>query len=286
MKSVADEFDVFDSGAQRFSDVASVLASNARLTDLLEVLQRERDQLDLLLDVTNAVVTQLDTRELFRAVAPALRRCCSADVAALSVYDPEAGVLRHHVCDAPEDFRTASDVPMPGESTIEGSAAGYVFKTGEPRIFSVSDLEAFPESAFICSRGIRTGVFMFLLMFVVAPIVGLIATFGLGIEPWPVGVVVTLLGLGGLLRIVYALMFESSAPVAITEPRTPSALDPSSATFATSALPPHRSVPASEYTSPQPGTWREPQASEPSSVTDDTTKLLEKEEIMARDLEN
>src|SRR5690606_35131119 len=118
MKSVADEFDVFDSGAQRFVDVASVLASNARLTDLLQVLQRERDQLDLLLDVTNAVVTQLDTRELFRAVAPALRRCCSADVAALSVYDPEAGVLRHHVCDAPDDFRTASDVPMPGESTI------------------------------------------------------------------------------------------------------------------------------------------------------------------------
>ena len=156
MKSVADEFDVFDSGAQRFVDVASVLASNARLTDLLEVLQRERDQLDLLLDVTNAVVTQLDTRELFRAVAPALRRCCSADVAALSVYDPEAGVLRHHVCDAPEDFREASDVPMPGESTIEGSATGYVFKTGEPRIFSASDLEAFPESAFICSRGIRT----------------------------------------------------------------------------------------------------------------------------------
>jgi formate hydrogenlyase transcriptional activator len=106
--------------------------------------------------VTNAVVTQLDTRELFRAVAPALRRCCSADVAALSVYDPEAGVLRHHVCDAPEDFRTASDVPMPGESTIDGSATGYVFKTGEPRIFSASDLEAFPESAFICSRGIRT----------------------------------------------------------------------------------------------------------------------------------
>ena len=156
MKSVADEFDVFDSGAQRFVDVASVLASNARLTDLLEVLQRERDQLDLLLDVTNAVVTQLDTRELFRAVAPALRRCCSADVAALSVYDPEAGVLRHHVCDAPEDFPAASDVPMPTESTIEGSATGYVFRTGEPKIFSASDLEAFPESAFICSRGIRT----------------------------------------------------------------------------------------------------------------------------------
>jgi formate hydrogenlyase transcriptional activator len=156
MKSVSAEFDVFDARSQRFLDVASVLASNAELTDLLAVLERERDQLDLLLDVTNAVVTQLDTRELFRAVAPALRRCCSADVAALSVYDPDAGVLRHHVCDAPADFSTSSDVPLPSESTLEGSASGYVFSTGRPQIFSDSDLEAFPESAFIRARGIRS----------------------------------------------------------------------------------------------------------------------------------
>ena len=156
MKSVSDEFDVFDARAQRVVDVASVLASNAHLTDLLTVLQRERDQLDLLLDVTNAVVTHLDTRELFRAVAPALRRCCSADVAALSLFDPEAGVLRHHVCDAPEDFCAASDVPIPTDSTLDGSASGHVFKTGEPRVFSLADLDRFPESAFIRTRGIRS----------------------------------------------------------------------------------------------------------------------------------
>ena len=156
MKSVSDEFDVFHVRAHRVVDVASVLASNAQLTDLLTVLQRERDQLDLLLDVTNAVVTQLDTRDLFRAVAPALRRCCSADVAALSLFDPDAGVLRHHVCDAPEDFCTRSDVPMSTESTLDGSAAGHVFKTGKPRVFSHSDLDDFPESAFIRARGIRS----------------------------------------------------------------------------------------------------------------------------------
>jgi formate hydrogenlyase transcriptional activator len=156
MKSVSDEFDVFDARAHRVVDVASVLASNAQLTDLLTILQRERDQLDLLLDVTNAVVTQLDTRELFRAVAPALRRCCSADVAALSLFDPDAGVLRHHVCDAPEDFCTRSDVPMIAELTLDGSASGHVFKTGTPRVFSHSELDAFPESAFIRARGIRS----------------------------------------------------------------------------------------------------------------------------------
>jgi formate hydrogenlyase transcriptional activator len=156
MKSISDEFDVFDERATRVVDVATVLASNAELTDLLLVLQRERDQLDLLLDVTNAVVTHLDTRELFRAVAPALRRCVSADVAALSLYDPDAGVLRHHVCDAPEDFCARSAMPMVEASTLDGSASGYVFKTGQPRIFSPSDLDRFPESAFIRARGINS----------------------------------------------------------------------------------------------------------------------------------
>src|SRR6266542_1030700 len=126
------------------------------IDDLVATLQRERDQLDLLLDVTNAVVTQLDTRELFRAVAPALRRCCSADVAALSLFDPDAGVLRHHVCDAPEDFCTRSDVPMIADLTLDGSASGHVFKTGTPRVFSHSELDVFPESAFIRARGIRS----------------------------------------------------------------------------------------------------------------------------------
>ncbi len=154
MRSLSAEVDVFDERVHKFVDVASVLASNATLTDLVGVLQRERDQLDLLLDVTNAVVTQLDTRELFRAVAPAIRRCVNADVAALSVYDAEAGVLRHHACDGPEHFSAASDVPMPSESTLDGSAAGYVFKIAQPRAFSALELEAFPESAFIRARGI------------------------------------------------------------------------------------------------------------------------------------
>jgi formate hydrogenlyase transcriptional activator len=175
MKSVSDEFDVFDARAQRVVDVASVLASNAHLTDLLTVLQRERDQLDLLLDVTNAVVTHLDTRELFRAVAPALRRCCSADVAALSLFDPEAGVLRHHVCDAPEDFCAASDVPIPTDSTLDGSASGHVFKTGEPRVFSPADLDRFPESAFIRTRGIRSACCVPL-----ATVHGILGTLNLG----------------------------------------------------------------------------------------------------------
>jgi formate hydrogenlyase transcriptional activator len=153
MKTAAPEHDLFSPG---FVDVATVLASNARLSDLLAVLQQERDQLDLLLGVTNAVVSHLDTRELFRAVAPAIRRCVSADVAALSVYDEDAHVLRHHVCDAPEGFATCSDVAVPTASSIDGSAAGHVFKTNKPQIFNDADLAAFSESDFIRTRGIQS----------------------------------------------------------------------------------------------------------------------------------
>src|SRR5215471_16583993 len=124
MRSVSDEFDVFDERATRVVDVAPVLASTAELTDLLLVLQRERDQLDLLLDVTNAVVTELDTRELFRAVAPALRRCCSADVAALAIFDAETGTLRHHVCDTPADFCQQGETPRTLERSLDASASG------------------------------------------------------------------------------------------------------------------------------------------------------------------
>ncbi len=112
-------------------------------------------------------------------------------------------------------------------------------------------------------------------MFVLAPIVGLISVFGLRIEPWPVGLVIALCGFGGLLRIIYALMFESK--ISIAGPSSAREIDPALAGFTTSALPPQREIPAPEYVSPRPGTWREPEVRTPATVTDHTTKLLDKE---------
>jgi formate hydrogenlyase transcriptional activator len=118
-------------------------------------LQRERDQLDLLLEVTNAVVTQLDTRALFSAVAPALRRCCNADMAALTLYDADAGVLRKHACDS--EGRDPSQQPPAVEHSLDGSPSGLVFREGKPRLFSRDDLLSFPESReFLLERGIQS----------------------------------------------------------------------------------------------------------------------------------
>src|SRR5688500_1466685 len=63
------------------------------------------------------------------------------------------------------------------------------------------------------ARGVKLGLFMILSIFFLAPIIGIISRFALGMPiPWPMGIVIFLLGGGGLLRIVHSLMFESKQP--------------------------------------------------------------------------
>src|SRR5215204_3827370 len=57
-------------------------------------------------------------------------------------------------------------------------------------------------------RGIKQGIFVFLLTFLVVPLLALLS-LALNIEPFAVAVGALLFGIGGILRIVYALLFES-----------------------------------------------------------------------------
>jgi formate hydrogenlyase transcriptional activator len=144
----------------RVARLVAVAVENATVLETVRRqqadLQRERDQLDLLLEVTNAVVTQLDVRELFRAVAPALRRCCSADLAALTLFDAEAGVLRKHACDVPPEFCASGEPPRAVDLSLDESPSGLVYKTRTARIFSQTDLEAFAETRPLLARGVRS----------------------------------------------------------------------------------------------------------------------------------
>jgi formate hydrogenlyase transcriptional activator len=141
----------------RVANLVAVAVENAisleTVREQQRALQEERDQLDLLLDVTNAVVTQLDTRALFRAVAPALRRCCRADLAALTLFDPESRTLRKHACDGPSDMRAG---PPPAIDQPLTSPSGQVYTTGQPRVFSLDELQAHPETTPLVQRGVRS----------------------------------------------------------------------------------------------------------------------------------
>ncbi len=143
---------------ERVARLVAVAVENALSLETIRqqqaALATERDHLSLLLDVTNAVVTELDPRALFRAVAPALKRCCAADAASLTLWDPEAKVLRKHACDLPGQVAHLAETPV--ELTLEGSPSGWVFQHGEARIFNIEALATFPDAGRFIVKGIRS----------------------------------------------------------------------------------------------------------------------------------
>ena len=127
------------------------------------------------------------------------------------------------------------------------------------------------------NKGLKQGLFIFLLTFLVVPIVA-IFTIAINVEPYAVAICAIALFVGGLLRMAYALMFESNGAENATVGHDVNQLINRQRTAA--ALPPQHSVPipADVPFRAATGTWRDTRDLQPPSVTDGTTKLLEKEE--------
>jgi len=88
-----------------------------------QALVRERDRLNLLLEINNAVVSHLEIRGLLKAISACLGRVIPHDFAWFCLYDPATHQLRAHALDFPanQDFVEAGD-PIPLEGTPEGLA--------------------------------------------------------------------------------------------------------------------------------------------------------------------
>ncbi len=101
-----------------------------------EQLSRERDRLRLLLEVNNALVSNLDLRELLKEIAACLRRVIRHDYTALALYDPASHDLRLRALDFPEGkglIQEEMAVPL------EGSAGGEVFTTRKPLLVGAAN---------------------------------------------------------------------------------------------------------------------------------------------------
>ena len=122
-------------------------------------------------------------------------------------------------------------------------------------------------------RGVKQGVRMIMLMIVLAPIIGLLSRFVFQIIPWPMGVAVFLLGGGGLLRIIYALAFESGQP----KPRGIGEAERKVAAFGANPTRQLEADDASQYIRPSLFNTPDTNDLQPQSVTDETTALLRKE---------
>jgi len=129
------------------------------------------------------------------------------------------------------------------------------------------------------SRGIKKGLFIFLLTFLIVPIIAIL-TVATNAEPYMVVIASILLAVGGLLRMAYAVMFESSVESAGTGSTTASIKQALAERMSGShTLPPPQSDPIPAYMSPGAGKWQDTNELEPASVTDGTTQLLENQEL-------
>src|SRR5687768_13898687 len=128
-------------------------------------------------------------------------------------------------------------------------------------------------------RGVRKGLFFFLLSFLILPIIMMI-TIAAEAEPYILFVAAVIFIAGGLLRVAYALMFEEGHAAPDGYPAITGSTQAAQSAEPT-ILPDGTAVPASLYAAP-PGTgmWRDTNDLQktPHSVTDSTTKLLERDQ--------
>jgi formate hydrogenlyase transcriptional activator len=116
---------VADQIALAFDDALNLAA----LQRASEELERKNERLQLLLDLTNQVVSNLELRDLLRAISQDLRRAMQSDYAGLSLPEPGNKELRLYALDFPEGKGfLGEDLVYP----VEGAPSGTAFRTMKP----------------------------------------------------------------------------------------------------------------------------------------------------------
>ena len=129
-------------------------------------------------------------------------------------------------------------------------------------------------------KGIRQGAMLMLSTMLVVPLVAIIGIALLDLPGEIAGIAAVTCFVGGLLRIIYALLLEDSEPAPVPSPQMTPYGAPAAPLFMNqpaargSSLPPHQQgVPAAGYRPPVAADTGE--LRRPPSVTENTTRLLQ-----------
>ena len=128
-------------------------------------------------------------------------------------------------------------------------------------------------------HGLKQGLFILLSGFLIVPIIIAISIF-LRIGPTLAMMATFLLAVGALLRMAYALLFESNAQIPWESESGVAGIAKNLLhKKAPQSLPAATSIPASDYFPPPSRDWMDTNdLATPSSVTEKTTRLLEKDQ--------
>ncbi len=122
-------------------------------TDIDDRKQAE-DRLQLLLDVTNQVVSNLQLSDLLGAISSGVRRVMQCDLVSVCFPDSEIKRLQTFVIDFPDSKGFIREELI----SIEGSLGGFVFRTGKPWAGNASDLlQSGLKNEPAIAEGLKTG---------------------------------------------------------------------------------------------------------------------------------
>ncbi|MBS1811460.1 MAG: sigma 54-interacting transcriptional regulator [Acidobacteria bacterium] len=119
-------------------------------------VQRKLERERLMLEINNAVVTQLDLRELARVTAARLREVLQHDITGISLYDPAINQFRAYMFDLPDTLPAIPEgTPMP----LEGTVGGMAFLSGQPVFMNRPDpgVQASEFDRRLMEAGIQSG---------------------------------------------------------------------------------------------------------------------------------
>ena len=118
-------------------------------------LAQQRDRLQVLLDVNNVLVSHLDVRELFEAIAACLRRVMHHEYTSLALYDPVTKRMRVQFLDFPEGRGVIREEMS---IAVESSPSGCSFRSRQPLLASRAELEKYDSeiARHLLAEGVRS----------------------------------------------------------------------------------------------------------------------------------
>jgi formate hydrogenlyase transcriptional activator len=129
---------------QRVAGLVAVAVDNALNFETSQAYQtqlaRERDRLQVLLEINNVLVTTRDLPEVFRGIVSTLTRVIHHDYTSLALLDPSSGLLKIHALDFPGHTGLFQQ-----EITVsrDSSPAGHAMSTGQPLLARGAELDRY-----------------------------------------------------------------------------------------------------------------------------------------------
>jgi formate hydrogenlyase transcriptional activator len=131
---------------QRVASQVAVAVDNALNLESSQAYQqqlaRERDRLQVLLEINNVLVTTRELPELFRGIVATIERVIQMDYTSLALLDPSTGLLKIFALDFPgRQQLIKQEVVIPRDA----SPAGHAIATGKPLLARGEELDRYPS---------------------------------------------------------------------------------------------------------------------------------------------